>query len=159
MGIIGKFVRTGVVAGAAYAAVKISEKYKANNPGGVPAEDKADAIKEAAKEFFNDVSGKINSSERSGINLNDMDIAGKAQDFVDQAKEKAPAIIDAVADKLQNVADKVAEVVPDLADKIAGAVENVSERAHDFASSMTPEDLDADFSQVVDEQSAEEEDK
>ena len=53
MSFLGKIIKTGVVAGAAYAAAKIGQKYKEKDPTGT-AENKADVLKEAANEFKQD---------------------------------------------------------------------------------------------------------
>ena len=58
MGLLGKIIKTGIAAGAAYAAVKIGEKYKAKNPEGNP-EKTMDAFKEAANEFYKETSATV----------------------------------------------------------------------------------------------------
>ena len=86
MGLLGKIIKTGIAAGAAYAAVKIGEKYKAKNPEGNP-EKTMDAFKEAANEFYKETSATV-KEKAPGVIDTVKEKAGEAYEF---AKEKAPA--------------------------------------------------------------------
>lgn len=120
MGFIGKLIKTGVAAGVAYAAVKVNEKYKANNPYGVEdSKEKADAIKQAAGEVYQEVS--------------------------ELAKEKMPGIKENAANLAQQGFSKVKEYAPGVMEKIQSAATVVSEKAQEFADSLNSEAIDADF--------------
>ena len=93
MSILGKIIKTGVVAGAAYAAAKIGQKYKEKDPNGT-AENKADVLKEAANEFYQTTAAAV--------------------------KEKAPAVIETLQEKAQEavsfaeIRDSLAELGKDM---------------------------------------------
>ena len=134
MGLLGKIMKAGVVVGATYAAVKVSEKYSQNNPEGVsdPAA-KATAIKEAAGEVYQEVSSAVQE---------------KAPAVVETIKEKAPGFVGSIKEKAPGVVEAIKEKAP-------GVVESVKETAQAFFSKADPsETVDAEFSAVVDETSA-----
>lgn len=139
MGIITSLVRTGIVAGAALAAYKISEKAKASTPADAGTGEKVDAFKSAAKEFYSEVTEVINEKAPGFVD----GVSAKAQDLADKAKEKAPGVLEAVADKIQQVADLAREKAPDIADKVAGAAETVSDRARSMADGFYADVIDA----------------
>ncbi len=73
MGIIKKLLGVGAVAGATVAAVRVSDKYKENNPDGVQdvngdgkvdAKDKFEAVKQAAKDAYDEAAAKVNANAR-----------------------------------------------------------------------------------------------
>lgn len=121
MSLISKLFKLGVVAGTAYVAVKVSEKYNEKNPGGVA--DKAgklNAVKDAASEVFSDVS--------------------KA------AEEKAPEVMKTVTETAQKAADLAKQVAPSAVSRVQEAAKVVSEKALEFSESLKNEVYDADFS-------------
>ena len=123
MGILGKLIKTGLAAGAAYAAVKVNEKYKEQNPNGVAdPQEKLEAIKQAAGEVY--------------------------QNFSEVAKEKAPGIVNGVNTAAQQAVNIAKEKAPDLVGKVQSAAETVSEKAQEFADTLSTEPVDADFEPV-----------
>ena len=85
MGILGKIVKAGVAAGAAYAAVKIGEKYKEKNPASDPNKT-VDAFKEAANEFYQETSATVKEKAPGVVET----VKEKANEAYEFAKEKAP---------------------------------------------------------------------
>lgn len=131
MGLLGKLIKTGVAAGIAYAAVKVNEKYKANNPYGVEdSKEKAEAIKQAAGEVYQEVS--------------------------ELAKEKMPGLKENAANLAQQGLSKVKEYAPGVMEKVQSAATVVSEKAQEFADSLNSDAIDADFVPVEDEETSEE---
>ena len=139
MGIITSLVRTGIVAGAALAAYKISEKAKASTPENAGTGDKVSAFKSAAKEFYGEVTGVINEKAPGFAD----GVSTKAQEFADLAREKAPGVLEAVADKIQHAAELAKDKAPDIADKVAGAAEAVSDKARSMADGFYADVIDA----------------
>ena len=139
MGLLGKLIKTGIVAGAAVAAVKVSEKYTANNPEGInDPQARTDAIKQAATEVYQDA---MAAAAQKAPNLTNAvnDIAnGKAPDIantvVNMAKEKAPEILNMAKEK-----------APDLASKVQSAASTVATKAQQFADSLDDGVVDADI--------------
>lgn len=145
MGLLGKIMKAGVVVGATYAAVKVSEKYSQNNPEGVsdPAA-KATAIKEAAGEVYQEVSSAVQEKAPAVVET----IKEKAPGVVETIKEKAPGVAEAIKEKAPGVVEAIKEKAP-------GVVESVKETAQAIFSKADPaEAVDAEFSAVVDETSA-----
>lgn len=145
MGFIGKILKAGAAVGAAYAAVKVSEKYNQKNPEGVsdPAA-KAQAIKEAAGEVYQEVSAAVQEKAPGVVNT----IKEKAPGFVETIKEKAPGFVGTIKEKAPGVVDAIKEKAP-------GVVESIKETAQAVVGAVnTSEAVDADFSAVVDETSA-----
>ena len=145
MGLLGKLIKAGAVAGAAYAAVKVSDKYNEKNPDGIqdPAA-KAAAIKEAAGEVYQEVSAAVQE---------------KAPGVVEQFKEKAPGVVDQIKDKapgfVNDVKEKAPGVIDALKEKVPGVVESIKDTAQSVASAVSAKEaVDAEFSAVVDETSA-----
>lgn len=130
MSLISKLIKTGITVGAAYAAVKISEKYNAENPGGVkdPAQ-KVNAIKQAASEVF---------SEAAQV-----------------AEEKAPGVVKTVTETAQKAADLAKQVAPDAVTKVQEAAQTVTEKAKAFVDSLDSPAVDAEFTDLPDEEKAE----
>ena len=126
MSILGKIIKTGVVAGAAYAAAKIGQKYKEKDPSGT-AENKAEVLKEAANEFYQNTAAVVKEKAPAVMET----LQEKAQEAVSYAKEKAP---NATA-KAEELFNKAAEAAP-------GVIETVSEKAKEayaFAKENAPE--------------------
>ncbi len=124
MSILGKLLRTGVAAGAAYAAVKIGEKYKEKNPAGDPSKT-MDAFKEAAGEFYKQTSETVKEKAPAMMET----VQAKAQEAYEFAKEKAPGAT-AMAEDLYNKArEKAPEVVETVQAKAQEAVEFAKEKA------------------------------
>lgn len=130
MSLISKLFKLGVVAGTAYAAVKVSEKYNEKNPEGVTDKvEKLNAVKEAATEVFSDVS-KV-------------------------AEEKAPEVMKTVTETAQKAAELAKQYAPGAVSKVQEAAKVVSEKAMEFSESLKNEVYDADFSAAEDEQPCE----
>ena len=126
MSILRKIIKTGVVAGAAYAAAKIGQKYKEKDPNGT-AENKADVLKEAANEFYQTTAAAVKEKAPAVMET----LQEKAQEAVSFAKEKAP---NATA-KAEELFNKAAEAAP-------GVIDTVSEKAKEayaFAKENAPE--------------------
>ena len=138
MAILKSLIKLGVAAGAVYAGMKVSDRYKENNPDGVKSTpDKFDAIKQAAEEVYYDFSYSIKEKApdiQSGLN----DTIQKVSEF---ASEKMPN----VAEKVQNAVDKIAEKAPEFAEKVQNAVDNVTEKV-----TGTAKDAEDNFEEVVD---------
>ena len=87
MGLISKLLKLGVAAGAAYTAVKVSDKYKEQNPEGVSdPEQKLDAIKKAASDVFSEAKDMASDKAPevvSKVQEAATNISGKAKEFVD----------------------------------------------------------------------------
>ena len=128
MSLISKLVKAGVAAGAAYAAVKISEKYKRENPNGVsdPAE-KVNAIKQATSEF--------------------------ASEVTQAAEEKAPELIKTVTGTAHVVADVAKQYAPDAVAKVQEVARTVADKAQVI---LNPEAVDAEFTSAEEETPVEE---
>ena len=140
MGLLGRLIKTGVVAGATVAAMKVSEKYNENNPEGVKdPQAKANAIKQAANEVYQ------SAKEKAPVLVNAVtDIAnGNLPDLSGIAKEKAPEILN----KVENIAK---EKAPDLAAKLQNAASSVATKAQQFADSMDQGVVDADIIEFED---------
>lgn len=97
MGLLKKLFGIGVTAGATVAAVRVSDKYKENNPNGVQdvnGDGKVDSkdvmieVKKAASEVYNEASAKI--------------------------KEKTPEYKETFNNTMQQAKDKVNSVVEDI---------------------------------------------
>ena len=126
MGLLGKVIKTGIAAGAAYAAVKIGEKYKGKNPTSDP-EKTMDAFKEAANEFYKETSAAVKDKAPGVIET----VKEKANEAYEFAKEKAPGAT-SMAEDLYN---KAAEAAPSV-------IETVKEKANEaygFAKEKAPE--------------------
>ncbi len=124
MGIIGKLLKTGIVAGAAYAAVKIGEKYKEKNPDSDPAKT-MDAFKEAAGEVYQETAAIVKEKAPGVMET----VQAKAQEAAEFAKEKAPGAT-AMAEDLYNKAmEKAPEVIKTVQAKTQEAVEFAREKA------------------------------
>lgn len=153
MGFLGKLIRTGVVAGAAIAAVKVSEKYNENNPEGVQdPQAKADAIKQAANEVYQNATAAAKEKAPGFINaVNDI-ANGKGSDVVNNlanmAKEKAPDILN----KVENMAK---EKAPDLTAKIQNAASTMATKAQQFADNLDSGVVDADIVEFEDKKDEE----
>lgn len=97
MGLFSKLFKAGAAAGAGVAAVKIDEKVKENNPGGigdsngdgvVDAKDYVEEYKKAAKEVYDATADKIKD---------------KAPEVVEKAREKAADIEAKAADAIEGL--------------------------------------------------------
>ena len=138
MALFGGLVRLGIAAGAVYAAMKIADKYKENNPDGVSdTNEKITQIKRAAKEVYGETAEAVKEKtpevkERFNATV---------QQVTDFASEKAPGVTSA----FQNVVDKINEKTPEVKEKINETVQQVT----DFASEKVPE-VTAAFQNVVD---------
>lgn len=126
MGIFGKLIKAGVAAGAAYAAVKIGEKYKDKNPASDPNKT-MDAFKEAANEFYQETSATVKEKAPGVIET----VKGKAQEAYDYAKEKAPGAT-SMAEDLYN---KAKEAAPGVIE----TVKDKAQEAYDYAKEKAPE--------------------
>lgn len=127
MGLVSKLVKLGVMAGAAYAAVKVSDKYKEENPMGVEdKKDKINAVKQAATDVMND--------------------------FSQIASEKAPEVIKTVSETAEKAAEFAKKVAPDTVSKVQEAARTVAEKAQNFASSLGNEVYDAEFTDMTEEE-------
>lgn len=125
MGILTRMIKTGITAGAAYAALKVAEKYKANNPEGVDDSRKYGAIKEAAEEVY--------------------------QQAAAFAKEKAPGVMDTVSAAAKQATEIAKAKAPDFMAKVQSAAETVSVKAQEFADSLANELVDAEFTPAEEE--------
>jgi len=122
MSLISKALKTGVLVGAAYAAVKVSEKMKENRINGTAAQTpagKAEEIKLAASEVF-----------------------AEAKQIYD---EKAPGIKDTVNSGVIRAADVARTYAPGALSKVHGAVQTVADKAQVFADTLADEPTEADF--------------
>ena len=148
MGLLGKLIKTAVVAGGAIAAVKVSEKYTENNPEGVKdPQARADAIKQAANEVYNSAVAAANEKAPGIVNaVNDIK-EGKVPDVAkmaaDKAKEKAPDLLN----KVENMAK---EKAPDLTAKVQNAANIVAGKVQQFADTLDSEVVDADIVEFED---------
>ena len=133
MSFLGKIIKTGVVAGAAYAAAKIGQKYKEKDPTGT-AENKADVLKEAANEFYQTTAAAVKEKAPAVMET----LQEKAQEAVSYAKEKAP---NATA-KAEELFNKAAEAAP-------GVIETVSEKAKNKAGQRFKDILEANNGRAV----------
>lgn len=97
MGLLKKLLGIGVTAGATVAAVRVSDKYKENNPDGVQdvnGDGKVDSkdvmieVKKAASEVYEQASAKV--------------------------KEKTPEYKEAFSNTMQKAKDTVNDVVEDI---------------------------------------------
>ena len=130
MSLLSKLIKTGITAGAAYAAVKISEKYNQAHPEGVsdPAQ-KVDAIKQAASEFFNETKQAVS--------------------------EKAPGVGETINSTLEKATQFAKEHAPEAYEKVQDAAKNVAAKAQEFADSISEDAVDADFTPVEEEENKE----
>ena len=154
MGLVNGIVRLGVAAGAVYAAMKVSDKYKENNPEGVTdTVEKITAIKQAASEVYAEVAGIVKDNAPAVKNSVNSTVQ-RASDF---ASEKMPG----AAEKVQEFVEKVAEKAPDIAEKVQTVVENVADKVATYADAVAApvksaeeqfdEVVDAEFEPVEDE--------
>ena len=126
MGILTRIVKTGLTAGAAYAAVKVSQRYKENNPSGTGTdEEKKEAVKQAAAEVFQE-----------------------AKQFYE---EKAPAVQQTVSKAARVAADLAKTYAPGAVNTVRDAVQTVADKAQELADSLTGETYDAEFTIVKDD--------
>lgn len=126
MSFVSKLVKAGALVGAAYAAVKVSEKIKANHPEGLKTtSEKAEAVKEAASEV----------------------IAEAKQVYA----EKAPEIKESVNSTVIRAADVARNYAPGVLSKVQSAVQTVADKAQGFADTLTDEPTEADFAPVDDQ--------
>lgn len=97
MGLLKKLLGIGVTAGAAVAAVKVVDKYKANNPEGVrdvngdgkvDAGDAIEQVKKAATEVYGETKVKVGAA-------------------VNNAKEQAPETIEKIKEAAAEQLDKL----------------------------------------------------
>ena len=101
MAFFGGLVKLGIAAGAVYAAMKIADKYKANNPEGVTdTNEKISEIKKAAKEVYGETADAVREKAPEVKEI----VSEKFQQVTDFASEKMPGVTAAV----QNVVDKIA---------------------------------------------------
>lgn len=141
MGIINGLVKLGITAGAVYAAIRVSDKYKENNPEELKStEDKIDAVKQAAGEVYAEVSDII-KDKAPGVKDAINDTIQKASDF---ASEKMPGVVE----KVQEAIDVVAEKAPGVAEKVQGVVNTVTEKF--VGGEATVRSADEQFEDVVD---------
>lgn len=119
MGFLKKLLGVGVTAGATVAAVKIADKYKANNPNGVPdanGDGKVDAadviagVKKAAGEVYGETKVKMG-------------------DAVNSAKEKAPDVYE----KAKQTVTETVKNAPETYEKVkAAAKEKIDDLQQDI---------------------------
>lgn len=132
MGLISTIIKAGVAAAGAYAAVKVSKKYKENNPEGIiDSKEKYEAIKQAASEVYNDVAAV--AKEKGPGMKNTVDVyAQKAAEF---AKENAPIVQHAAEDlygKAKEAAPGVCEKAEALYGKAKEAAPSVQAKAEEL---------------------------
>lgn len=167
MGIFGNIIKAGAAAAAAFAAVKIGEKYKEKNPDG-SAERTVDAVKEAAADFYRETAetvkekapGVIDAAKGAAKQAADFakekapGAAAMAEDLYNKAKEAAPGIIGTAKEKTREAMDYAREVAPEAAEK----AEELYNKAKDAVSSLGEEPVDGEvveFEDVKDEAEAE----
>lgn len=153
MSLIGKLFNAGLAASAAYAVVKIGEKYKEKNPDGDPAKT-IEAFKEAAGEVYKDTAATVKEKAPGVIET----VQQKAQEAADLAKEKAPGAT-AMAEDLynkakekapevfstvQNTAQEVAEFAKEKAPGATAKAEELFNKAKEFVSSLDEEPVDGE---------------
>ena len=126
MSLIGKLINAGLAAGAAYAVVKVGEKYKEKNPDGDPAKT-FDAFKEAAGEVYQSTAATVKEKAPGVMEQ----VQAKAQEAYDFAKEKAPGAT-AMAEDLYN---KAKEKAPEVMEQ----VQTKAQEAYDFAKEKAPD--------------------
>ena len=126
MGIFSGLIKTGLAAGAAFAAVKIGEKYKEKNPDG-NSEKTMDAIKEAAGEFYRETSAAVKEKAPSVLET----VQAKAKEAYGFAKEKAPGATSMAEDLYAKAKDAAPEVIE--------TVQTKAQEAYDFAKEKAPE--------------------
>ena len=101
MGILKYVLRAALAVGAAYAGVKITEKYKNNNPDGVTgAKETLDAVGQAASEVAKDAveTVKTTVTEKGPQVLSAVE--GAAVDAAQFVVNTAQGVVDMVADKI-----------------------------------------------------------
>ncbi len=113
MGFLKKLLGIGVVAGATAAAMKVSEKYKKNNPDGlqdtdgdgkVDIDDVVTEVTKAATEVYNDASAKA-KDVAAGAKKKAGELVEQAPETFEKVKQSAKDAIDSVKKKAEAAAD------------------------------------------------------
>ena len=148
MGLLGKLIKTGIVAGAAVAAVKVSEKYNEINPENTgTANEKKAAFKEAAGEVYQQAAATVQQKAPGVVESIKEKVPGVAE-TIDAIKEKAPAVMESIKEK----APGVAEAIDAIKEKAPGVVEQFKQNAQTFADVVSGQEVsDADFTPVEEE--------
>lgn len=133
MGFLKKLLGIGATAGATVAAVKVAEKYKENNPGGVQdvnndgkvdVKDVVAEVAKAATEVYHDAAEGL-----AGIKEKASEYVEKGKDAVSDAaediKEKAPEYVEKVKDAVSDAAEDIKEKAPEYVEKVKDAVDDV----------------------------------
>ncbi len=146
MSFFGGLLKVGITAGAVFAAMKVADKYKANNPDGVTdTNEKISEITRAAKEVYGDAAESVKEKAPEVKEK----ISETVQMVSDYASEKIPGVTAAV----QNVVEKIAEKAPEVNERFHEAVEKVSEKVIIFAEAVAEDDqekAESEFEDVVD---------
>ena len=153
MGLITGLARLGLTAGAVYGAMKVSDRYKENNPDGVSdTSAKIEEIKKAAEQVYAQAAEYV-KEKAPGVQSA---VEQKVQQFSDFASEKAPEVMQ----KVQGAVDSFAQKAPDIAEKVQGFVGTVTDKVSGYADAVAGkaaaeqhfEDVvDADFAPVEEE--------
>lgn len=146
MGLLRRLLGLGVVAGATYATIKVTEKYNANKAAAeANGEEYADVmggIKQAATEVYNETGEKVRSAaQNAGIDTDKIgadfkEMAGKvkdaageiyagARDAINEAMGNAKEDAEVAADTFEAVAHEVKDEVEDAAEEVKEAVEDL----------------------------------
>lgn len=144
MGLINGLFKVVLTAGAVYAASKIADRYKEENPdrSNATTEEKISAVKQAAGEVYAEAAEFV-KEKAPGVQEAVSEAVQKASDF---ASEKMPG----VTEKVQEVVEKVAEKAPGVAEKVQAAVDKVVDKVSDYADSVTEKTAEESFDEVVD---------
>ncbi|MEA5050296.1 MAG: hypothetical protein VB021_02345 [Oscillospiraceae bacterium] len=101
MGFLKRLLGIGAVAGATAAAMKVSEKYKENNPEGLK------DVNNDGKVDVNDVVSEVTKAATQVYN----DAADKAKDVAASAKQKAGELYDQAPEMLEKVKKTAKEAI------------------------------------------------
>ena len=146
MALFGGLVRLGIAAGAVYAAMKIADKYKENNPDGVSdTNEKFTQIKRAAQEVYGETAEAVKEKTP--------EVKEKFNEAVQQVSDFASEKIPGVTSAVQNVVDKISEKAPEVNEKFHEVVEKVSEKVISFTEAVKEEEqenAESSFEDVVD---------